>query len=278
MSSGIWTATAGAAAQAENLDLIAANLANVDTPAYKKEIPTFREYLAATEREHQAQDIPRGSFKDKDFYPLDGRDQSAVVVDGTHTLFQQGNLHATHNALDVALMGPGFLEVATPDGVRYSRLGSLKLSPEGLLITSEGHPVLATTAPNTPEALASLNDSPLSRRISLSDRLGSLKINTSGEIYSGDELVAKVKLVEFQDLKTVKKVGGALYQNQGREDNLKTAQQTALHQGYLEGSNVNPIEEMTALIKAHRLFENDLKSLKTYGELLAKEVNEVGKL
>src|SRR4051812_31287665 len=112
----MWTAATGASAQANNLDLIANNLANADTPAFKKDTPTFKEYLANVEREHGAADIPRGPIKDKDFYPLDGRDQSYVVLDGTHTSFRQGNLRVTQSQFDVALDGPGFLEVSTPHG------------------------------------------------------------------------------------------------------------------------------------------------------------------
>ena len=104
----MWTAAAGAAAQAQNLDTIANNLANSDTPAFKKDVPTFKEYLATVEREHHPEAIPRGAFKDKDFYPLDGRDQSYVVMDGTHTSFRQGNLKVTQGQLDVEWMALGF--------------------------------------------------------------------------------------------------------------------------------------------------------------------------
>ena len=98
----MWTAAAGASAQSQNLDIIANNLANADTPAFKKDVPTFKEYLATVEREHEAADIPRGQIKDKDFYPLDGRDQSYVVMDGAHTSFRQGNLRVTQSQFDLA--------------------------------------------------------------------------------------------------------------------------------------------------------------------------------
>ncbi len=146
MATGMWTSAAGAAAQAQSVDVVANNLANADTIGFKKDLPTFREYLTTVEREHDAEDIPRGAFKDKDFFPLDGRDQSFVVVDNTHTDFRQGRLKITQAPLDLAIEGPGFFEVSTPNGVRYTRQGSLKMAMDGRLVTTDGFPVLAASA------------------------------------------------------------------------------------------------------------------------------------
>jgi flagellar basal-body rod protein FlgG len=144
LASGIWTSVSGAASQAQAVDIISNNLANADTPAFKKDAAEFKEYLSVKERENGVQDIPRGPIKDKEFYPLDGRDQSFVIVDGTFTNFKQGNLRVTNSPLDVAMDGPGFLEVSTPNGVRYTRQGSLKLAMDGRLVTNEGYPVLSS--------------------------------------------------------------------------------------------------------------------------------------
>ena len=288
MANGMWTAATGASTQAQNLDVIANNLANSDTPAFKKETPTFREYLATVERVHDTQDIPRGAFKDKDFYPLDGRDQSYVIMDGTPTNFQQGSLRVTQHQFDIALDGPGFLEVSTPNGIRYTRQGSLKLTPEGRLVTLEGYPVMANQPfglalpPGAAPALLPQDALPndpnvVARIINLKDKGTHFLINSQGEIYSEDNLIAKINVAEFQERQKLKKMGAHLYRNTDPANRtlLKTTQ---VHQGVLETSNVNPIEEMTNMIKANRLFEHDLKSLKTYGELLGKEANEVGKL
>ena len=130
-------------AQSQNVDVIANNLANTDTMGFKKDLPTFKEYLASVERTPEPLDIPRGPIKDKDMFPLDGRDQAFVVVDGTYTNFRPGTLRVTQSPLDVAMDGPGFLEVSTPDGVRYTRQGSLKVAMDGRLVTNQGYPVLA---------------------------------------------------------------------------------------------------------------------------------------
>lgn len=303
MSNGMWTAASGASAQAQNLDVIANNLANADTPAYKKDVTTFKEYLATVEREQDPKDIPRGPVKDKDFYPLDGRDQAFVTVDGTHHSFHQGHFRPTRSQLDIALDGPGFLEVSTPFGVRYTRHGSLKVGSDGRLVTSEGYPVLSTrgnglsgelnnsninnnannnstdgNANSNSEASQANNQADLtSRFISLRDRGSYFSINDQGEIYAGEDLVSRINVVEFKDLKKLKKTGNQIFDN-AAIDNKMVGSHTAVRQGVLETSNVNPIEEMTNMIKSNRLFEQDLKSLRTYGELLGREANDIGKL
>ena len=279
MGGGIYTAASGAIAQSESLEVIANNLANADTPAFKKDMPTFREYLSVAEHPSAVMDIPRGPIRDKDFYPLDGRDQSFVVMDGTHTSHRQGNLRVTHLPLDIALEGKGFIEVLTPNGVRYTRQGSLKLGADGKLLTSQGFMVLA----RDDRSQAAVDDpNPQGRALSLAAQPSKLAINAEGEIYAGDQFLGQISIVEFQQIERLKKHGNELFENRDPANRLMPSpgapNSTLVHQGLLEHSNVNPIEEMGRLIQAHRLFEHDLKAIKTYGEMLAKESNEIGKL
>ncbi|MGK5082213.1 flagellar hook-basal body protein [Bdellovibrionota bacterium FG-1] len=291
MASGIWPSVSGASAQADSVDRVANNLANSETLAFKKDLPTFQQYLANHEREHGALDIPRGPFKDKDFYQLDGRDQAFVVVDSTYTNFKQGALRVTQAPLDVALDGTGFLEVSSPTGIKYTRQGSLHIAPDGRLVTTDGLPVLAANpgglaAPQTTLANANTpgrtpaNTSPAdaARFINLRDRGAHFSINSQGEIYSGDELLAKLSVVEFQDTRKLRKSASQTFDNPDPNNVLKEPAKTVVRQGVLETSNVNPIEEMTNLIKANRLFEHDLKAMKTYGEMMQREANDIGKL
>ena len=299
MASGIWTATAGAAARAQAVDVVANNLANADTMGFKKDELTFKEYLAANEREHLAVDIPRGPITDKDLAPLDGRDQSFVVVDGTSTNFRPGHLRVTNQQLDMAVDGPGFFEVSTPSGIRYTRHGSFKLSMDGRLVTSEGFPVLssqpggmAAPIPNTAQPLANAQPGQggpetqggvaagqgvAGRFINLRDAKGRVSINPQGEIYSGQDQVGKLSVVEFNDSRRLRKDAALMFENPD-PTNLRMAERSQIRQGLLETSNVNPVEEMTALIRANRLFEHDMKALKTYGELMQREANDIGKL
>ncbi len=276
MASGMWTAAAGAAVQSQNLDLIANNLANADTNAFKKDLPTFKEYLATAERNKDPQDIPRGPVKDKDLYPLDGRDQAFVVMDGTHISQRQGHLKVTHGPLDIAMDGPGFLEVSTPNGIRYTRDGALKVGADGRLVTREGFPVLSQESGGL-SGLPGSGTGPAARFINLKDAPSPLTINERGEIYAGEDLVTKLNVVEFSSRNGLRKVGGQLFEVSPKVT-ANPATQTLVRQGALETSNVNPIEEMTNMIKSNRLFEHDLKAMRTFGDLMAKEVNEVGKL
>jgi len=290
LATGLWTSVSGAASQAANVDIISNNLANSDTLGFKKDAPSFKEYLSAKEREHGAEDIPRGPIKEKEFYPLDGRDQSFVVMDGTYTNFKQGSLRVTNAPLDVAMDGPGFIEVSTPTGVRYTRQGSLKLAMDGRLVTNDGFPVLssqpggmaaqqnAVLAQQQAQGRAPANVADAARFINLRDRGGNFSITGAGEIYAGDQLIAKISVVEFQDNNKLRKIGGSLYENGDPANYSTNPPKTIVRQGVLETSNVNPIEEMTNLIKANRMFEADLKAMKTYGEMMGRESNDIGKL
>jgi flagellar basal-body rod protein FlgF len=301
MATGMWTSVSGAAAQAQAVDTVANNLANVDTNGFKKDVPAFKEYLSSVEREHDRPSIHIGPVKDKDLNPLYDKDQAHVIVHGNYTSFRQGPMKVTKSPLDVAIEGPGLIEVSTPSGPKYTRHGSFKVAPDGKLVTNEGYPVLLSRAGGLagaePTALTaqgsaaggelangtpipgSLSDPTIaSRFINLKDR-GNININEKGEVYSGQDLLGQVSVVEFQDPKLLQKTGLQYFTNTLPEKNAATDPvHTLIHQGMLEGSNVNPVEEMTNLIKANRLFEHDLKVMKTFGDMMGREANDIGKL
>jgi len=295
----MWTSVSGAAAQAQAVETVANNLANVDTNGFKKDMPAFKEYLSSVEREHDRPSVHIGPIKDKDLYPIGDKDQSHVITQGNFTSFKQGPMKITKSPLDVAIEGPGLIEVSTPQGLKYTRHGSFKVAVDGRLVTNEGYPVLlskagglaaeapAAVTPSTPgselqsgaPAPGSLSDPNIaSRFISMKDR-ANISITEKGEIFSGSDLIGQISVVEFQDPKYLQKTGLQYFANTDATKNtLKEPQNTQLHQGMLEGSNVNPVEEMTNLIKANRLFEHDLKVMKTFGEMMGREANDVGKL
>ena len=94
-----------------------------------------------------------------------------------------------------------------------------------------------------------------------------------------DDLVATLSVVEFGDLKTIRKTAGLSFENKNPVANPpQEAIATNVKQGMLETSNVNPVEELSNLIRANRMFEQDLKAMKTVNEMLQKEVNDIGKL
>lgn len=278
----MWTAVSGAVAQQHAVEAVTNNLANADTVGFKKDAPTFKEYLAHNERPNETVDIPKGAIKDRDLHPLDGKDLAAVVVDGTYSNHQSGGLKVTSNALDLALDGPGYLEISTPNGLRYTRQGSLKMAMDGRLVTSDGNPVLAAGGEGganvdarAPASVGGADPAIAGRFINLQDR-GGISITTQGEVYAGQNLVAKLSIVEFDDPRALRKDQNATFVAPVPPRDAPT--QTLVRQGMLEMSNVNPAEEMTKLIQANRLYEMNLKSIKTYDSLMGKEANEVGKL
>lgn len=313
MASGIWPAVSGAIATERTVELTANNLANATTQGFKKDEPTFREYLAPLERPSPVTDIPLRPVMDKDFYPLDGRDTSHVVVSGTYTDFSPGNLEVTHKPLDLAIDGPGFFEVWTPGGIRYTKTGMFQLSPQGLLVTTEGYPVLArqptgglTTAPSAVAVqpgqgglptqggvAAGLNTPPpdvVARFVNLADAGSRISVSEAGEVFAGENSVAPLSVVDFKDTHGLKKVGLRYFENT-KQDNVAPAttngpngeqppapSRNRVRQGVIETSNVNAAAEMTRLINAHRTFEMNLKSMKVHDELMHKESNEIGKL
>ncbi len=107
LATGMWTSVSGAAAQAQAVEIVANNLANVDTNGFKKDLPAFKEYLSSVEREHDRPSIHIGPVRDKDLNPIYDKDQSHVVVEGTFTNWRQGPMKITKAQLDVAIEGPG---------------------------------------------------------------------------------------------------------------------------------------------------------------------------
>ena len=270
----------GAIAQQKNVETIANNVANVNTPGFKKEQIVFKEYLAAVEGKgatEQGIDLPQKDWKPEDFYRSYNAEDSFVKVDGSYTLHEQGQLTPTGNAFDNAISGPGFFEVLTPNGVRYSRKGSFSISNEGKLVTDQGFLVLSKDAPPVAGADGKLNLStpPESRAITISG--SKFSISLDGEVYSGDNKVGNIALTEFNDVHALKKEGNSLFINPDQQNIKIGDSKTAVHQGFVEQSNVNAVSEMSNLINANRTFESIQRVIKTYDNMSAKSVNEISK-
>lgn len=275
MSKPLWPAVSGAMARGQSVEVIANNLANANTAGFKKDQVTFQEYLVKNESDEMKAEMPRSPIKDKDLYPLDGRDQSFVVVSGTHPSHKQGAMKLTDNPLDVAISGDGFFEVATPQGVRYTRAGAFKLSGStGLLTTSDGSPVLSA-AKEGEEA-----GDPAARYIQLAGQDGGpISVTPQGDLYVGENLIARISVVDFENKNALKKIGNVMFENKDpTRAPASIAKSFEAKQGMLEMGNVNPVEEVSNLIRANRMFEQDLKAMKTVNEMMAKEVNDIGKM
>ncbi len=267
-SKGIYSAVSGAMAQSARLDTIANNLANVNTTSFKKDQQIFSEYLTANEKEAQFMKVPRVPASIESFYDMQGGDTAYVNPAGSYTNFSQGALRPSGSQLDVGIEGKGFFEVMTPQGLRWTRNGSFKIDASGQLVTKEGHLVLREGAQD-----------PAQRGIQLSS--ANLTISQAGEIFEGGNLIGKLAVVEFSTTDDLRKVGNSLY-SVDRDPALPAitiaARESRVHQGFLEGSNVNVIQEMTDMISANRVFEATQQAIKAHDLIDDKLINQVGKL
>ena len=279
----IFTALSGAVSQGQKLDTVSNNIANVNTPAFKKDRQIFREQLIQPPpSSKQVIELPSVSSQAKNFNPLSGQDKKMVAIQGTYTDFKQGNLRETNRPLDFALEGRGFFEVLTPTGIKFTRSGNFKIDPSGRLVTSRGFPILgerrAVRGLTDPGGARSVDPNLRVLRISGQNVLGGNNINVSydGRIYSGRTPLGKISLVDLEDLRMLKKEGHSLYfLPSGNENLLRQANQARVHQGFIEGSNVNLVEEMTDMIQTTRTFESHKQLIKAFDSMSDKLVNQV---
>ncbi len=275
----IWVPVSGAIAQQKNIDTIANNVANANTPGFKKDQVVFKEYLTALEKGIEDIDLPRKEWKPDDFYRSYGAEHAYVNVDGSYTRFEQGRLTPTNNPLDIALMGQGMFEILTDNGVRYTRKGTFTISNDGFLVTENGHHVLSKLNVEDISNRSPASEGPLpnpqDRKIQLNGQRA--EINQKGEVFVAGNKVSDLSITEFKNPSLLKKEGNSAFINPDIT-NIDTNSKTTVHQGFIEESNVNAITEMSELIKASRHFESIQQAIKAYDSMAGKGSNEIGKL
>lgn len=276
----IWVPLSGQVAQQRKVETIANNVANANTVGFKKDQLVFKEHLTALTQGVEDIDIPRKEFSPADFYHTQGAENAMVAVDGNFTIFEQGQLIPTNNPLDVGLQGDGFIEVLTPTGVRFTRKGNLSLNRDGEIVTDQGYRVLSAlnVAPEALREPAAADSFPKpEERVLRVPTNAKLTITKEGEILTKDGQVGALSIVEFQDKHALRKEGNSLYITPDETNVIRTNIKTSVNQGFLEGSNVNAIEEMSELIKAHRHFESIQKAINAYDQISGKAANDIGK-
>ncbi len=264
---GIFTALSGALAQTTKIDTIANNIANVNTTGFKKDQQTFSEYLTAMEKEPEVIQVPRVPASIESFYDINGGDKGYVDTAGTYTNFEQGSLKHTGGKLDVAIDGPGFFEVNTAQGVRLTRAGNFTIDGNGQLVTKDGHAVL----------LEGDNTADLEQRSVRFSGLAQVYISDGGEVFEGEKNLGKLSLVNVNNPESLQKVGNNYF---GFKSNMApeitSVKVPSLKQGFIEGSNVNIVSEMTEMIMAQRVFEGTQKAINAYDGMSDKMINVVG--
>jgi flagellar basal-body rod protein FlgF len=258
MLKGIYTPLSGAIAQERVLEVIANNLANMNTNAFKGENVTFTLLEPEPEKNYK-NPLPPANYKVafEDFMPLRGNEIHYVGVAGINRDQSQGPVVKTGNPTDLMIEGKGYLSINTPEGIRYTRDGALQLSSDGVLTTAAGHPVMGEKG-------------------NVVLRSGQFEVNGRGEIYQNGELVDKLQLFQFQKDEALERVGGNYFYFGGEQSARTKSESPSIRQGQLEGSNVNAIKNLTAMILAHRSYESYQKAVSNYDTMMEKSSNSIG--
>lgn len=200
----------------ENMDIIAQNVANVNTPGYRAQNMVFSEYI----------EDPRYMKEDMAF----------VLDYGQYQITDAGSLKETGNALDIALVGNGFLGIQTGNGIQYTRAGNLTIDSDGVLRNARG---LAVAKEGGGE-------------IKIPDNAKDVHIDQKGMVSTEQGQIAKLMVREFNNYQKLDPQGNGLY---ATEEPGKEPEKTAIKQGYLEGSNVQAVVEMTRMIDVLREYQ-----------------------
>ena len=217
MDSGYYAACAGLRAQTQALELVANNLANLNTAGFRAQHATFRTVLAGAE----------GSFN-----PLNRAVNDFGVLSGTRLDANAGNLERTANPLDFAIEGPGFFEVQTASGSLYTRNGGFQISRQGELITPQGDRVLGMQGP-------------------LRMPQGKVTLGSDGTISVNGAVAGRLRVVEFDSQSQLEPAGNSYYAApKGAAASPATG--SYVRQGMIESSNVNAVAAATGLIAVQR--------------------------
>lgn len=254
MIRAMWTAASGMAAQQLNMDVIAHNLANVNTIGFKRSRADFQDLLYQTLRTPGAQastatQVPTGIQV--------GTGVRAVAV---QKVFSTGSLQQSLNELDVAIEGDGFFQVSRPDGtIAYTRAGAFKKNSTGGVVTSDGDPILPNiTIPANTKKLTIGSD-------------GTVSVLAAGSTVTTQ--VGAIELARFDNPSGLEALGSNLFlPTSSSGDPVTGAPGTpgfgTLAQGFLESSNVNIAEEMVNMIIGQRNYEINSKAVQTADEML----------
>jgi flagellar basal-body rod protein FlgG len=243
MIKGIYTSGGSLQPLMQKMEIIANNLANMNTTGFK--------------RDNMFVDM----LKSRGVEMAKGKNELEGVNVEQYTDFSDGSLLQTNNPLNLALTGNGFFSVQTSKGVQYTRDGNFTLTSDGTIVTQQGYPVLGVNGKiQIPDA----------------DKLtqGSINISETGDVTVDNKLIAKLCITTVDDMSALEKEGASLYSAENTTvrvaDNVGTA--VAVHQGFLEESNVNGLQEMISMIELNRNYEANQKIIQAQDSTLSQSV------
>lgn len=254
MNTALWAAKTGLDAQQTQMAVVSNNLANVNTTGFKKGRAVFEDLMyqnlrqvgAATSQDTQA---PSGLSLG-----------TGVRVVATEKVYTQGSFNQTGNALDVAISGRGFFQVALPDGsLAYTRDGSFQLNSQGQLVTASGYAVQPSISiPQGAQSITIAAD-------------GTISATLAGQ--SAPTQVGTLQLTDFVNPAGLQPRGENLLMESGSSGSAQSSTPGlsglgTLQQGAVEASNVNVVEEMVNMIQTQRAYEMNTKAISSSDQML----------
>ncbi|MEM9958094.1 MAG: flagellar hook-basal body complex protein [Pseudomonadota bacterium] len=220
----------------KELNSVANNVANMSTPGFKREGVVFSEHV-------EALDVAEGSI-------------SLATAGAYYVDLTQGSLKQTNGQFDLAIEGPGFFQIDTPEGLRLTRSGSFSLNAEGQIVTMDGRALLGD------------GGGPIVTPQGVSD----FSIAADGTISADGDPIDRVGLVDVAP-ETLRREGANLFSTTGA---LGPAPDGRVLQGFVEGSNVNPVQEISRLVEVQRAYELSQSFLEQEDERIMKTVQTMG--
>ena len=256
MIRSLWIAKTGMEGQQTKLDAVSNNLANVGTNGFKRAGVVFEDLMYQNLRQAGS------ATSEQSQLPTGLQLGLGVRAAATTRNFSQGSLNQTGNNLDLAVEGNGFFQIQLPDGTTgYTRDGSFQLDPNGQLVTNAGYPV-------QPGVTIPAN----ARSISIG-RDGTVTVTLPGQ--TAPQQVGQLTLANFINPAGLEPLGGNVFAESAAsgQANVGAANANglgALRQGFVEGSNVNVVEELVTMISTQRAYEMSSKAIQTSDQMLQR--------
>ena len=259
MIRALYTAATGMQAQETNIDVIANNLANVNTTGFKKGKADFQDLM------YQMVLEPGSATSQQTTNPTGIQVGLGVKTAAVKKVFAQGDLASTSNQFDVAIEGDGFFQIQKPDGTpAYTRAGAFQINENGTMVTADGFPLDPTITIPTDALSVTIGQD------------GTVSVKQPGAATPAQ--VGQISGVRFANNSGLRAVGQNLYEETQSSGTPTTGTFGEngfgrLSQGFLEGSNVSVVEQVVNMITAQRAYEANSKGITTADEMLSQAIN-----
>jgi flagellar basal-body rod protein FlgG len=248
-------AATGMLAQQRNVEVVANNLANMNTTAFLRRRPEFHDLLYQNIRRVGSTSSDNGNE-----VPTGAQIGLGVKLAAVYRIHEQGNLSATDNTLDMAIQGRGFFQVTLPTGeTSYSRDGTFQLNSQGQVVTHDGYLMSPSITVPSDSIYVTINAS------------GQVLVKLQNQVNLSN--VGQIQVAIFQNEPGLEAIGDNLFIETEASGNPQTANPGdegfgSILQGFLETSNVNAVEEISNLISAQRAYEMNSKVIQASDEML----------